>query len=789
MISHFFKRSPSPGKQVALCPPIVVEEQPLVNPSPEVIIQTNPDGSLIALKDYLASELTTDQQRLFMASTWMYLNHNGVCCIDLEVAMQWMGVVEKKHQKAKLEENCVEGVDYKIILGTSAQNSVGRGRPKQTILLTPDTFKDLCMMAGTPEGKEARQYFRTMETIVKKYVLMQAAFEKQQHQIQLEQQTRLLEQQAAQTRIQLEEQTRALQAKEDELQQQAKELERYKNKTYEPVEKNGYVYVIRTDGGIKVGQTKGPVHDRIKGMQTGNASNIEVLFSFATSNPKLLEKNVHYILNRYRQEPKREFFDCDPDFIKMVISLVGETIDTLKSCYEHISTDALIRKVNENLGQVAPPAPCPPIVVDEQPPVNPSPEVIIQTNPDGSLIALKDYLASELTTDQQRLFMASTWMYLNRQGECCIDLDQALDWMGVVDKQSQTRKLEERFKIGVDFLLGQTPKQTGRGGHNKKTYLLTPECFKGMCMLAQSKKGDEARQYFIAMEDIVKKYVLMQAAFEKQQHWIQLEQQTRLLEQQATEAEAQTRALQQQLERQAKELERYKNKTYKPVEKNGYVYVIRTDGGIKVGQTKGPVHDRIKGMQTGNASNIEVLFSFATRNPKLLEQIVHYILNRYRQEPKREFFDCDPDFIKMVISLAGETIDMLKSCYEHISTNALIRKVNENLGTTISDIPKKSNNAVTNFINDAFEFGAELTIHQKYLRLAYDEWKRETGDTIGAEDNKLKTFYDKMETVLTARQGVKKCEVRMAGVKNPTTGYKGVCLKKEYHNKLVHVPV
>ncbi|KAJ3061244.1 hypothetical protein HK102_009187, partial [Quaeritorhiza haematococci] len=108
--------------------------------------------------------------------------------------------------------------------------------------------------------------------------------------------------------------------------------------TYEPVEKNGYVYVIQTDGGIKVGQTKGPVHDRIKGMQTG------------ASNPKLLEQIVHYILNRYRQEPKREFFDCDPDFIKMVISLVGETIDTLKSCYEHITNDALIRKVNENLG-------------------------------------------------------------------------------------------------------------------------------------------------------------------------------------------------------------------------------------------------------------------------------------------------------------------------------------------------------------------------------------------------------------------------------------------------------
>ncbi|KAJ3054520.1 hypothetical protein HK102_011499, partial [Quaeritorhiza haematococci] len=182
-------------------------------------------------------------------------------------------------------------------------------------------------------GKEVREYFIAMERTVIKYMKMQNAHMTQQ----------LLE-----TRLQLEQQTQVLQAKEDELQ-------RYKNKTYEPVEKNGYVYVIRTDGGIKVGQTKGPVHDRIKGMQTGNASNIELLFSFATSNPALLEKNVHYILNRYRQEAKREFFDCDPDFVEMVISLAGEMIDTLKSCYEHISTDALINKINENLGTTVTP--------------------------------------------------------------------------------------------------------------------------------------------------------------------------------------------------------------------------------------------------------------------------------------------------------------------------------------------------------------------------------------------------------------------------------------------------
>ncbi|KAJ3074262.1 hypothetical protein HK102_005826 [Quaeritorhiza haematococci] len=121
------------------------------------------------------------------------------------------------------------------------------GHNKQTILLTPDTFKDLCMMAGTPEGKEARRYFRTMELIVKEYTLMQQAFK---------------DQQLFETWAQLEEQARALQAKESELQH-------FKSKKYEQRENTGFCYVIKTDRGIKVGKTK-DIGKRVKGLQTAN---------------------------------------------------------------------------------------------------------------------------------------------------------------------------------------------------------------------------------------------------------------------------------------------------------------------------------------------------------------------------------------------------------------------------------------------------------------------------------------------------------------------------------------
>jgi len=53
---------------------------------------------------------------------------------------------------------------------------------------------------------------------------------------------------------------------------------------------------------------------------------------------------------------------------------------------------------------------------------------------------------------------------------------------------------------------------------------------------------------------------------------------------------------QKQLEEKDQELLQYKEKTYEEIEKTGHIYVIKTDGGIKVGKTKDIVQKRIKGL-------------------------------------------------------------------------------------------------------------------------------------------------------------------------------------------------
>lgn len=140
-----------------------------------------------------------------------------------------------------------------------------------------------------------------------------------------------------------------LKIKDQQLQEKELELIKYKEKVYEEIEKTGHIYVIKTDGGTKVGKTKDAVKKRIKGLQTGNMNDIQVLLDFKTSNADLLEKTVHYILERYRCNSNREFFDCDVEFIKTIVEICGKVVDTLKSCYHQISKEEILNKLKSSI--------------------------------------------------------------------------------------------------------------------------------------------------------------------------------------------------------------------------------------------------------------------------------------------------------------------------------------------------------------------------------------------------------------------------------------------------------
>ncbi|KAJ3082129.1 hypothetical protein HK102_001894 [Quaeritorhiza haematococci] len=302
---------------------------------------TKPNGTLIDLLDFLLMQLTSEQQQVFARSAWMYLHRKGECCIDLEDLMKWMGLKKKDKLKAKLvnNPNFQQGRDYIKDLLPTGKNPSG-GRPSEKFFLTPRTFKKLCAASDTTKGDEIREYFVMMEEHLLEYIQMKGVYELR------------LQQEANAKLIQAAEAAKnEAEAKAAEEHKRREELElKLRKRTYEAIKRTGHVYVIETDGGIKVGRTCQDVSKRVKGMQTGNRNDIRILLDFETSNPDLLERTVHYILDRYRTNSNREFFDCNTDHIQRVVILAGNTIDTLKSMYENITEDEFIMRVNENVG-------------------------------------------------------------------------------------------------------------------------------------------------------------------------------------------------------------------------------------------------------------------------------------------------------------------------------------------------------------------------------------------------------------------------------------------------------
>jgi phage anti-repressor protein len=87
-----------------------------------------------------------------------------------------------------------------------------------------------------------------------------------------------------------------------------------------------------------------------------------------------------------------------------------------------------------------------------------------------------------------------------------INFEDAWRWVQYSTKQKGKDRLIADFKLGTDYvLLNQKVEQSGRGGHNRQTILLTSDCFKQFCMMANTSRGKEVRLYFLQCERELKR--------------------------------------------------------------------------------------------------------------------------------------------------------------------------------------------------------------------------------------------------------------------------------------------
>lgn len=149
----------------------------------------------------IKAQFTDDQQKLFVASFFSYLNYNAKTdfVVDLDDIWKWLGFSRKDPAKRVLEKHFSHDVDYKIkrkaapqFGGAGIENQGGSGLNKEQILMNIETFKTLCMLCGTHKSKEIRKYYLKLEEIVQDIVGEEATGLK----LKLEQQSNRIEQQS-----------------------------------------------------------------------------------------------------------------------------------------------------------------------------------------------------------------------------------------------------------------------------------------------------------------------------------------------------------------------------------------------------------------------------------------------------------------------------------------------------------------------------------------------------------------------------------------------------------------
>ncbi|KAJ3063727.1 hypothetical protein HK102_008401, partial [Quaeritorhiza haematococci] len=97
----------------------------------------------------------------------------------------------------------------------------------------------------------------------------------------------------------------------------------------------------------KVGFTKNSEGSgkRKKSFLTSHASGVDILYERKVFNAPLVERDVHSILNRYRQQ-RGEFFACDLQHTTNMIDFTAAVSDTLHGCHESISREDMGEKLN-----------------------------------------------------------------------------------------------------------------------------------------------------------------------------------------------------------------------------------------------------------------------------------------------------------------------------------------------------------------------------------------------------------------------------------------------------------
>lgn len=257
------------------------------------------------LVEKLKHHFSEDEQRLYVCNLFLFLNYHPIndFIINLDNVWKFIGFSNKANAKRLLKHNFTEEKDYKItLIRTDEQKKDNRGgHNEETIMLNINTFKKLCLKANTENADKIHDYYIRLEMIYNQ--LMKEEFDEQKLLLETEKKNT----QNTQNQLQL------LELENQEKQDKINLLTRKTNKF--ELGESVYIFHSTIDNLdlYKVGRTKN-ANSRDAIHKT--ASYKGILLQIKCVDCVLLERVVHFLLNKYRCANRREWFNCSYDIVK-----------------------------------------------------------------------------------------------------------------------------------------------------------------------------------------------------------------------------------------------------------------------------------------------------------------------------------------------------------------------------------------------------------------------------------------------------------------------------------------
>ena len=94
------------------------------------------------------------------------------------------------------------------------------------------------------------------------------------------------------------------------------------------------------------------------------------------------------------------------------------------------------------------------------------------------------------------------------QTDLSIDLDAVAKYLET-SKSSLLKTLRTTYKEGADYVhtTKPLPRTAKYDGNHYKHTLISPNCFKRMCMRSNAPKAEEVRSYFASFDKLIAKYM------------------------------------------------------------------------------------------------------------------------------------------------------------------------------------------------------------------------------------------------------------------------------------------